>query len=203
MESSGRAVRQEICPSDPFPRAKCHRPDCVPDLSKEGGVRGQCYITNSNYLFKCRRCEADLEDKVKEGIEEQNSITRRLYRGETSRSMYTRAAGHMAKYRAKDNFMWDHTRDHHEGVFGPGDGLTDYLMELESRQKTSFSRQIRESVLIKRNMEGKDKDVINKQCRQQEEGRGGKETIELEIELFNGRGEWFAPKHVEVIFHQL
>ena len=204
VEASGRAVRQEICPSDPFPRARCHREDCVPDLSKEGGSRGQCNATNSNYLFKCRRCEADLEDKMKNSMEEQNGLTRRLYRGETSRTMYTRAAGHMAKYRARDNFMWDHTLEYHGGVLGPGDGLSDYIMELESRQKNSFSRQIRESVLIKRNQEGKDKDKVVKQV-SQEEGRQGedKKIVELEIELFNGRGEWFAPKHVEVIFHQL
>ena len=110
----------------------------------------------------------------------------------------------MAKYRAKDNFMWDHTLEYHGGVLGPGDGLSDYIMELESRQKNSFSRQIRESILIKRNQEGKDKDKVVKQV-SQEEGRQGedKKIVELEIELFNGRGEWFAPKHVEVIFHQL
>ena len=70
-------------------------------------------------------------------------------------------------------------------------------MEMESKQKTSFARQVRESILIKRNKEGKDKDVVNI------ENSDGKRKIELDMDLFNGRGEWFAPKHVEVFFNQL
>ena len=113
--------------------------------------------------------------------------------------MYTRALGHLAKYRARDNFMWDHTRDHHEGVPGPDNGQRDYLMELESRQRTSFSRQVRERVLIKRNGEGKDKDEVNIQNGVEDRTK----KVEIDIELLNGRGEWFAPKHVEVVFNQL
>ena len=88
--------------------------------------------------------------------------------------------------------MWDHTRDIHDGIFGPENGQSDYKMEIESRQKTSFTRQIRESVLIKRNEEGKDREYI----------QSGNKKVEMKPDLMNGRGEWFAPKCVEVIFHQ-
>ena len=198
VEESGRMVRHEICPSDPFPRQRCHRANCVPDNSKEGGVKGQCYASNCNYLFKCRRCEVELADKLQNWTgPECGNLKREVYRGETSRPLYTRAQGHLTKYRAKNNFMWEHTRDHHGGVLGPNNGQDDYVMEMESKQKTSFARQVRESILIKRNKEGKDKDVVDI------DNSDGKRKIELDMDLFNGRGEWFAPKHVEVFFNQL
>ena len=151
-----------------------------------------CYTSNHNYLYRCRRCEVDLENKVDSWTKEQGPLNRPIYRGESSRTMYTRALGHLTKYRAKDNFMWDHTRDMHDGILGPENGQGDYQMEFESRQKTSFARQIRESVLIKRNEEGKDREFM----------QGGTEKVELKLDLMNGRGEWFAPKCVEVLFHQ-
>ena len=96
--------------------------------------------------------------------------------------------------------MWEHTRDQHEGVYGPNNGQGDYMMKFESKQKSSFARQVRESVLIKRSDEGKDKEYLYKQ---DESGSiDEKEKVEIGVDTLNGRGEWFAPKCVEVIFHQ-
>ena len=98
----------------------------------------RCYTTNVNYEFYCRRCDAKIvereeerrgrvagrggEEGQEEGQEGQDDEEldekkpRLTYRGESSRTSYTRAQSHFTNYlTGKESFMYDHTVKEHDG----------------------------------------------------------------------------------------
>ena len=89
-----------------------------------------CYTSNVNYEFYCWRCDTKiLEKEVKrregeqEGEEEEERRGRPCYRGETSRTPYTRAQAHFSNYlKGRDSFMHEHTVKEHEGEVRGGAG---------------------------------------------------------------------------------
>ena len=125
------------------------------------------------------------------------------YVGESSRTTYTRAKEHISDYRAaaaaklpalqtrcgtadhdqygrrKDvkSFMWEHTRNEHEGQVGDKEGVLDYKFHLSNTFKRCLQRQVDEGLRIK-----------------MREGEG--------CVILNSKNEWFTPKLVEVEIRQ-
>ena len=153
----------------------------------DGNQGTKCMIGNVGYEARCGRCEGRVS-----------------YLGETSRTAFTRTREHLSDYRSaaaaklppllpdvgvgvgvglykKKNvksFMWEHTRDCHEGVIGENDGVEDYRFSVSGVFRKCLDRQVDEGLRIQ-------------QC----ENEGGV--------LLNSKNEWFTPKVVETIFKQL
>ena len=108
-----------------------------------------------------------------------------LYAGESSRGCLTRFNQHVDKYTAKDNFMWTHVQEVHDGVMG-SDPSKDFFIRRESRDSEPIRRILRESIRI------------NRLRKQEEKGTGSKgKTVVL-----NGKEEWFGVKVVQPRFVQ-
>ena len=117
--------------------------------------------------------------------------------GETSRTCYTRLSEHLASYRAaaaarlpalppdghegtrgkRRSWMWDHVRDHHEGVLGEDIGMGDFNVRVTGQFRKCLYRQV-------------DEDIRMQMC----EAEGG--TV-------LSKNEWYTPKSVQPIFKQL
>jgi hypothetical protein len=183
VESGGSSSQFSLVKSNQFPRDKCKRPDCILCLQKdENKKQSGCVKNNIGYEGRCSRCP----DRV-------------VYIGETSKPAYTRFKQHCSNYRAasaaklsamptprpgsseyrKDvkSWMWEHTRDVHEGVVGESDGMLDYTVRVTGKFRKCLERQVTEGILID-------------EC----ERGGGK--------LLNSKNEYFTPKNVQTIFKQ-
>ena len=65
------------------------------------------------------------------------------YRGESSRTAYSRNKNHLASYKQmKEVFIWDHTAEKHEGVRCSGDGQADYRMWMNRTDRYPMRRII-------------------------------------------------------------
>ena len=143
IESNGKSTRSAISSSDPFPRSSCSRLGCPLGRGSEG-CQSKCYKTNLNYTYTCARCEQVLSQG---GQGDQVQLPQ--YRGETSRTAFTRNKQHMASYKQmKEGFMWDHTLDKHGGTRSGGDGQVDYTMVVHRTDRDPMRRIVREAVRI-------------------------------------------------------
>ena len=180
IEDGGRSVRVGLIKSDQFPRETCNREDCPLCTGQERGKKGiSCDKENIGYEGECARCPA-------------GSFS---YIGETSKTGYTRLTQHTAAYRAAStaglpappqhvgdqltwpkapkSWMWEHTRDVHQGNVG----AKDYNFKVAGRFLKCLYRQVDEDVRMK-----------------QFEQKGG--------ELLNSKYEYFMPKSVQPVFRQ-
>ena len=181
IEDGGVGSKVGLVSSNQFPHNRCHRNDCIACTNLNGDTkRTNCMRNNVGYRGKCSRCEDNY-----------------TYIGETSRTMYTRGKEHIENYRSAaaarlpplpvetqnkqkrnvKSWMWEHTRDHHNGVMGTDSGMTDYKFEVTG----SFSKCLQRQV---------DEDVRIQKC----EAECGK--------LLNSKYEYFTPKSVQVMFKQ-
>ena len=121
-----------------------------------------------------------------------------LYVGETSKTGYTRVKEHVGNYRAASaaklpppiitnnttekrppkSWMWEHTRDAHNGQIGEGGGQFDYKFTVKNKFGKCLQRQVDEDIRMK-----------------QRENEG--------CVLLNSKYEYYTPKSVELIFKQL
>ena len=141
-----------------------------------------CDKENVGYKGECTRCQAGAV----------------AYIGETSKTAYTRLSQHLAAYktasaaqlpaqpqhvdplsrpRAAKSWMWEHTRDKHQGIVGPNEGRDDYKVKVEGRFLKCFYQQADEDVRM-----------------QLYEASGG--------ELLNSKYEYYMPKSVQPVFRQ-
>ena len=118
--------------------------------------------------------------------------------GETSRTAFTRLGEHLANYRAAaaarlppvppddsggrvrmrhKSRMWEHVRDHHDGVVRDSNGMTDFNVKVTGKFKRCLERQVNE-------------DIRMQHC----EAEGG--TV-------LSRNEFYTPKSVQPVFRQL
>ena len=145
----------------------------------------------------CRRCLKDIEDTI---VARSNSLEdgERVvvedlqiaeYRGETKANVYTRGLWHLAQYRARNNWMWQHTAEKHGGVMGPNRGIDDYGMEVTSNFTRAMDRQLDEATRISRMEDGLDRRRVME--------------VPIRLESMQGRGEYYKPKNVRVEFRQL
>ena len=168
-----------------FLRESCSREDCQIHLQQDGNTRRIiCDKENVGYIGKCSRCP-------------DRTYT---YIGETSKTAYTRLSQHLASYRAASaarvppqpqqdgldferrpqaakSWMWEHTRDVHEGMVGTNGGVGDYKVKVVGKFLKCLYRQVDEDVRM-----------------QELEAGGGV--------LLNSKYEYYMPKSVQPLFRQ-
>ena len=85
--------------------------------------------------------------------------------GETSRTAYTRFSEHLRNYRGAAaarlppvpddgaglrgrarSWMWEHTRDHHDGIVGDKGGMHDYKVKVTQKFRRCLERQVDEDI---------------------------------------------------------
>ena len=131
MEIGGRTLRSEIQRSNPIATPGCSKTDCLgcKDKRGEGGI---CHKRNVNYQISCQKCE-------------------KVYIGETSKNLYTRALQHVQNSKEEESFMEKHFKDEHRGE------EKQFAAKVTHTNKDCLTRQIREGVLIRR----ADKTLLN------------------------------------------
>ena len=151
MEVGGRTMKREVQRSNPTATQGCVEGDCIA-CNIERGKGGDCRRNNVNYEIECQLCP--------EG-------QRPVYIGETARNLYTRAKEHMdgGKRKRTDeeedgtSFVRKHMDLCHKG------SESKFKARVTKANTDSFSRQIREGVLIRR----------------------------CEKSMLNSKSEWFQP----------
>ena len=135
MEVGGRTVKRELQKSNPTATPGCTKEDCI-GCGVERGKGGNCRRNNVNYEIECYLCP------------EEN---RPVYIGETSRNLYTRGREHMSgghrtgkAGERESTFVRKHMEECHQGMHA------DFRGRVIKQNKDSFSRQVREGVLIRR-----------------------------------------------------
>ena len=124
MEIGGRTLRSEIQRSNPIASPGCNKDDCLG--CKEGrGKGGKCHKNNVNYQIECKECS-------------------KVYIGETSKNLYTRALQHVQNKNEEESFMKRHFREEHSGRDA------NFTAKVTHSNKDCLTRQIREGVLIRR-----------------------------------------------------
>jgi hypothetical protein len=119
------------------------------------------------------------------------------YIGETSRTSYTRFREHFSNFRSAaraklpalpqanvgelqgrvKSFMWEHTRDFHEGQVGEMGGLGDFKASVVKKFSKCLPRQVNEDIRM-----------------QEFESKGDN--------LLNSKQEYYTPKSVQTVFRQ-
>ena len=183
LEDGGISAKQSIVKSNQFPKQNCDREDCLLCYHQDGNnPRMTCAVSSIGYEGACTRCPSKY-----------------AYIGETSRTGYTRVREHMADYRAataaklpaqpqdrggvgtarKDvkSWMWEHSRDNHDGAVGPGGGRDDYKWKITSKFGRCLQRQVDEDI------------------RMQVFEKGGGTIL-------NSRLEYYTAKSVQPVFRQ-
>lgn len=154
LEVGGRSMKRILQRSNPTAVPGCEEQDCLA-CYPERGKGGDCRRNNINYEIECQLCPVG---------------KRPVYIGETSRNLYTRAKEHLSSERRKpgdeeeSSFICKHMEEHHKGM------QSKLQARVTRTNKDSFSRQIREGVLIR---------------------RSNKETM-------NSKAEWFQPPIFQV-----
>ena len=141
-------MKQTLQKSNPTATPGCEDSECLACKDRRG-EGGPCRKNNINYEIECQLCPEE---------------RRPVYIGESSRNLYTRAKEHVADGRREGTaeetgFMARHMKEHHENV------ESHFKARVTKTNKDSFSRQIREGVMIRR------------------AGR----------EIMNSKSEWFQP----------
>jgi hypothetical protein len=188
-EEAGRSAKQELVRSDPFPQEQCGREDCP--LDRGTGCHCACYRSNLNYEFSCTRCDFTIRQEILDHRASHQSVTspdtlRPLYKGETSRSAYTRARAHYIAYRTrKESWMWDHTLEQHGG---DSHGQQDYNMRVVGGDKDVMRRLMRESVRIEHTLGGKPEPFYV------DLGGGRDECVGVPCTLLNSKREFYVAR---------
>ena len=117
----------------------------------EGGCGDRCYREHIGYSGHCNLCRRSQLEKgtTLERVEDK------VYHGETSRTLHTRAGQHRDDYlsnlaskrTSKSSRMWDHLVEEHGGVPGP-DHHEDFTFRLLGSFRDSLSRQVNKAVRL-------------------------------------------------------
>ena len=194
QESNGKKLRHTMMRTDPFPRTECGREKCP--LSSGGEpCKERCFQGHVNYSVFCKRCDENVVNENRAGVNEEWSHERFQYIGESSRGCYTRFNQHAEEYKRCNNFMWQHVRDHHRGR--KRSATEDFSMKREGTDSESTRRGAREGVRIRR-VQDKEEGTMFKVS-----SEGGK-TIEIPVSttLMNSKEEFHQPKLVGVHLSQ-
>ena len=109
----------------------------------------KCYLSNVGYAAECTSCEEPFS-----------------YIGETSRTTYTRFRENLSNYKSAassklpalpqanggefqgrvKSFMWEHTRDYHEGQVGALGGMGDFKTSVVKKFSKCLPRQVNEDI---------------------------------------------------------
>ena len=142
VEKPGMSVKNSLCKNNPIPREHYLRKAC---LLRDQGCREGCQKESVGYAARCKRCW----DKA--GGEGE-----RVYLGESSRSVYTRAQGHYTDLKSKmksgrgTSWMADHIQEAHNGVWTEAAPWEDWEFSLNGTHRKPLNRQISEFSAIRR-----------------------------------------------------
>ena len=168
VERAGTKLEDLLTKSNPWQGIDCGRKLCLLCETKEktGKNKGQdCHKRSCVYEIWCIDCQEagekevegkyteDEKESLKEKIEKEKSeIKRYKYIGETSRSIYERSAEHQLGLTSlnKDSYMLKHFVDKHGGE---DLGKKRFALKVIKFTRTSFERQILESVQLQANRE--------------------------------------------------
>ena len=183
VEGNGTKTGHFLVKTNQFPREVCHRDDCV--FCTQGGRsdrKSMCDKSSVGYEGQCMRC-----------VDRPH-----VYVGETSKTGYTRSKEHLGDYRAAfaaklpppvtannikekrppKSWMWEHTRDVHQGQIGEMGCQFDYKFTVKNKFTKCLQRQVDEDIRMQlREIEGST--------------------------LLNSKNEYFTPKSVQLIYKQL
>ena len=184
VEDGGVSSRSGLVKVNQFCRRVCGRADCVLCYQEDSNNKQtKCVKSNVGYEGRCTRCPSRVS-----------------YLGETSQTAYTRVREHVSDYRSAaaagvppqqadharasqgrrknvKSWMWEHSRDYHDGVLGQGGGKDDYKFSVSGVFRKCLDRQVDEGFRI----------------------------LECENEtgvVLNSKNEWFTPRIVETVFRQ-
>ena len=145
VERSGTKLRHLLVSSDPWRNRKCGDKMCL-ICSNPLNTSFTCRKRNVSYKTYCLKCadDAGMDSKT---INKNISENIKFYFGETFRDAYTRGKEHLSDYRAEteDSRMLKHLSEDHPGC-DPSD--IKFGMSVVKSHKSSFERQIFESILI-------------------------------------------------------
>ena len=193
VERGGRSVRSELVRNNPFPRSSCGRSAC-PLKWQQGGCQDKCYKEQIGYAGHCRRCR---DHQLQSGVP-LDKVEDRVYHGESSRTLYTRAQQHRDDYvsnyssnrKPKGSWMWDHVLKEHGGLPGPV-ASEDFTFRLVGTFRDCLGRQTDEAVRLELT------ELLGYVLGDRGKGVGGRT-----VEILNRRGEYFQPKIVQHLFYQ-
>ena len=148
VERGGRSVRSDLVRNNPFPRKSCGRRGC-PLKWQQGGCQDRCYKEQIGSAGHCRRCR---DHQLQSGVP-KDKVEDRVYHGESSRTLYTRAQQHRDDYvsnyssngEPKGSWMWDHVLKEHGGLPGPV-ASEDFTFRLVGTFRDCLGRQTDKAV---------------------------------------------------------
>ena len=132
VERGGTTIKQVLPNTNPWAGAVCGKSDCVSCRSNKP-VK-DCSKRSILYQNQCLTCS-------------EESSTTKVYIGESSRSLYERAAEHHSAFRGKkeDNHMYKHCELEHKGR----DDIK-FEFSILGTYRDALSRQIAEAVRVRR-----------------------------------------------------
>ena len=168
VERAGERLEEILHKSNPWENADCERDICKPCESSsksENPSFKNCKKRSVVYRTYCNTCKVNEikklsehetgenknEKKRKRGEREIDNIKLFTYIGETSRSAMERGAEHMKdlEFHREKSHMLKHIVEFHPDS-DPSE--IEFKMEIISSHKSAFERQLREAVLIERNL---------------------------------------------------
>ena len=145
VERSGTKLRHLLVSSDPWKNRKCGDKMCL-ICSNPLNTSFTCRKRNVTYKTYCLKCASDagMDSKT---ISKNVSENVKFYFGETFRDANTRGKEHLSDYKAEseDSHMLKHLSEDHPDC-SPSD--IKFGMSVVKSHKSSFERQIFESILI-------------------------------------------------------
>ena len=154
IERGGKPIFAGIEKRDPFQKQGCaYGEQCFVD---EGT---NCAQTNVCYEIACTMCEGKPDEASEEGVSSprgsqarwvagrRRGHMRRIYVGNTGRSLHGRAIQHMGGLRRGDegNALYKHCIEEHMNTERP-----EFVMKVISRHRTNLHRMISEGLAIER-----------------------------------------------------
>ena len=161
VEKAGDKLEDILTKSNPWQGLDCGRRACLlckTNQKTQKNLSQDCHTRNLVYQTWCISCQAREEEKIekdhegdaKKIREMKNKIKLHLYIGETSRSVYERSIEHQGDIDQlkTSSHMLRHLLELHGGEER---SAVDFGMKVMRYTRSSFERQILESVLIQEN----------------------------------------------------
>ena len=146
VERAGTKLRFLLVSSDPWKNSPCHDEKCL-ICSNPLDTSYGCRTRSVTYKSYCLMCCAKAGVTEKE-IKDNNCTKYKSYWGETKNDANFRSKSHLADFRNQtdDSHMLKHWSAEHSQECKPGD--IKFGFSVVKSHKSSFARQIHESVLI-------------------------------------------------------
>ena len=158
VEKPGVSIHTGMAKNNPYPRPECGRDTC-PYLRAGQECLELCSKENVVYEAECTKCE---DAQIEEGSQ---TIIRKVYYGETSRTLHHRSKQHLGDQRRavgrlsredpntirvepeQSSWIMDHALECHGGAQGL-DPARDIRFSVRRGHRDPLSRQIEEAVLV-------------------------------------------------------